>query len=102
MSFSISFFARDVHSARSKLREAYAPEAVKALIELSIAAIPAQNNLGAGASSQGSSSDTAKHSNQATPRVPRLCGILVETHGHIDENGGRSNIGLFRVEPYYD
>ena len=102
MSFSISFFARDVDTARSRLREAYAPEAVKALVELAIATIPHQSrhqNTGAG---QSVSVDSAKTSNQATPRPRGLCGILVETHGHIDEGGGRSNINLFRVEPYYD
>lgn len=107
MSFSISFFARDVHAAKSKLREAYAPESVKALIELSIAGIPQENSGGAGqpmTAAQASETDGAKVSgaNRPAPRRPKLCGILVETHGHIDENGGRSNIGAFRVEPYYD
>lgn len=107
MSFSVSFFARDVHSARSKLHEARAPEGVKALIELALASIPPQNQTSAGAGSVGVSqartSDSAKEiSNAGQPKVPRLCGILVETHGHIDESGGRSNIGAFRVEPFYD
>lgn len=107
MSFSISFFARDVHIARSKLHEARAPEGVKALIELALASIPSQSYISTGAGSAGVSqartSDSAKEvGNSPSPRVPRLCGILVETHGHIDETGGRSNIGAFRVEPYYD
>lgn len=108
MSFSISFFARDVHSAKSKLREAYAPEAVKALIELSLAGIPQEGLASAGtgqmAAAQTAATDGMKVSdaNRPTPRRPKLCGVLVSTHGHIDEHGGHSSIGAFRVEPYYD
>jgi hypothetical protein len=113
MSFSVQFFARDVHAARAKLHEAHAPAAVKALIELAIAGVtgemqPAALQGGAGMSSgacitaaSGGSNDL-KSVNHATPRARRICGILVETHGHIDEYGGRSGINAFRVEPYYD
>jgi hypothetical protein len=111
MSFSVSFFARDVNSARTKLHDASAPAGVKALIELALAGIPLQSHGGSGAgsagiASQARTSDAAKEagtgSNSPSPRSPRLCGILVETHGHIDEHGARSNLGTFRVEPYYD
>lgn len=104
MSFSISFFARDVHSAQTKLRDCYAPASVKAVVELALAGIPQQPQIsvGAGSSSSAGASDSARGANQATPRKPQLCGILVETHGHIDEHGGRSGINSFRVEPYYD
>lgn len=109
MSFSVSFFARDVHTARSKLREAHAPAAVKALVELAIAGIPPQTppNSGTGGSgsvtqSGASEAKQASTGNSPSPRQPRLCGILVETSGHIDENGARSGLSGFRVEPYYD
>lgn len=105
MSFSVSFFARDVHTARAKLHEAVAPAGVKALIELAIAGVsgtPQHNELaGAGSSSPSSSGSTGHSPSRATPAAPRLGGILVETHGHIDENGGRSTIGEFRVHPYW-
>lgn len=106
MSFSVSFFARDVHTARAKLHEAHAPAGVKALVELAIAGIsatPQQNDhAGAGSSSHGASGTASQSVNRASPAPRRLCGILVETHGHIDEGGGRSNIGGFRVDPYWD
>lgn len=108
MSFSVSFFARDVQSAQSKLRDAYAPAAVKALVELALAGIPAASQPqynGGIVSQQGIGSDAAKVEvavNRTVPRQPKLCGVLVETHGHIDENGQRSGINTFRVEPYYD
>jgi hypothetical protein len=107
LSFSIQFFAKDVHSARSKLRDSHAPEAVKAVIELAIAAIPHESRpsqsgagMSEGAGILASGNNTASN-RPNPPALPRLCGILVETHGHIDENGGRSNIGAFRVEPFY-
>lgn len=100
MSFNVSFFARDAQSARNKLAAAYAPAAVKALVELAIAGMPAQGHAGA---SQAPASDGARAAgNAASPKLPRLCGILVETHGHIDDGGGVSSIGAFRVEPCYD
>ncbi len=106
MTFSVSFFARDVHSARTKLREAHAPEAVKALVELAIASVPQQNQISVGAGtagvSQARSTDSAKEANHSAPRKPQLFGILVETHGHIDEHGGNSNLGGFSVRPFYD
>lgn len=107
MSFSVSFFARDVHTARSKLQAAFAPAAVKALVELALAGIPSQPRPNSGAGSlvsQSGVSETKQASagNSPSPREPRLCGILVETSGHIDEHGDRSGLSGFRVEPYYD
>lgn len=104
MSFNISFFARDVHTARTKLSEVHAPAAVKAVIELAIAGIPPQPPAprADAMTLSDASKEMAGAGNRPTPRPPRLAGILVETHGHIDESGSRSNIGLFRVEPYYD
>ncbi|QQO30748.1 hypothetical protein JJC00_18870 [Bradyrhizobium diazoefficiens] len=109
MSFSVSFFARDVHTARSKLREAFAPAAVKALVELAIAGIPPQTQPNGGAVSSGAANQSgasevkqASTGNTPSPRQPRLCGILVEASGHIDEHGARSGLSGFRVEPYYD
>lgn len=106
MSFNIQFFARDVHSARFKLRGAYAPEAVKELIELSLASIPQENQFGGatGLAGVGQERTTggAKEANHPSPRRPQLCGIWVECHGHIDEGGGMSDLGAFRVRPYYD
>ena len=110
MSFTISFFARDAYAARSKLQNAYAPAAVKALVELALAGIPADSvtpNSGAGVSGGTSAADGAKSQANgpanatAIPRR-RLCGIRVETSGHIDEHGERSWINSFRVEPCYD
>lgn len=109
MSFSVSFFARDVQAAQTKLREAYAPAAVKALVELALAGIPsASQSPYAGAGQAMTGQDAAKAAaegagvNRSVPRTPKLCGILVETNGHIDENGQRSGIATFRVEPFYD
>lgn len=115
MSFHISFFARDVQSAHAKLREAYAPAAVKALIELALAGIPAITPAIQGYASNGASApiptqapwgrgdaEKAKAFAPAAPRAPVLCGIKVEAVGHIDENGHTSNIGTFRVEPLFD
>jgi hypothetical protein len=104
MSFSVSFFARTPDAARSKLQDAHAPAAVKALVELALAGIPSSAVPSTSGVGQASSSEGANRSSNASPsiRPPRLCGILVETHGHIDEGGSRSNLSLFRVEPYYD
>ena len=104
MSFYISFFARDVYSAQAKLREAYAPTAVKALIELAIASVPHESSGGAGSAGNvatGTGAQLNKTPSNA-PARPRLAGILVETSGHIDDQGQRSWIDKFRVEPYYD
>jgi hypothetical protein len=102
MSFSTSFVARDVHTARRKLHEAHMPAAVKALVELALAGIPVGGGAGAGVVGYCTADEAKQAVNVPAPRPPRLCCILVEAHGHIDESGGRSNIGLFRVEPYYD
>lgn len=118
MSFSIQFFARNPHHARAKLERATAPAGVKALIELALANISLHASAGAGAtnSTMGAGTGSAGYANQERPSdktikadaptplrpPPILCGIFVETHGHIDEGGGRSSITAFRVEPYYD
>ena len=105
MSFSISFFARDIHTARSRLQGVYAPAAVKALIELALSSIPAEipgSGLSGVAQQAAGAESTKSQGNRATPAPRRLAGILVETNGHIDEYGGRSWLNQFRVEPYYD
>ena len=103
MSFYVSFFASSVQSARGKLREAYAPEGVKALIELAIASVPQERAVtGAGqASASAASTNIASSANRATPAPKGLAGIRVETSGHIDEYGGRSYIDRLTVEPFY-
>ncbi|MGY3393418.1 hypothetical protein ACVWW6_006009 [Bradyrhizobium sp. USDA 3311] len=107
MSFAVSFFARNVDHARSMLHEARAPIAVKALVELTLASIPRQASAGAGASSastanQARPSDAAKDANAPATPAPQLRGILVETHGHIDEHGAQSYLNGFKVQPLYD
>lgn len=108
MSYSFSFFARDVHAARRKLDEVHAPAGVKALVELALAGIGPRPLQSAGATQAGSSRDAAEktlaetRANQPTPRVPQLAGIHVESHGHIDEYGQGSGIGTLKVQPFYD
>ncbi len=102
MSYSFAFFATDMHSARRKLHEAYAPAGVKALVECALNAIPQSAGQGA----CGQADDNRKQGPQQEVnhaiRMPLFRGVLVESNGHIDENGGRSGINVFRVEPFYD
>ena len=103
MSFSVNFFATGVSDARNKLQSSYAPGAVKALVELALAGIKTSPSSGSGGGAgQAPKVLTAGDAGNApAPRPAELRGILVETHGHIDENGGQSEIGLFRVRPFY-
>lgn len=102
MSFSINFTARTVAGARSKLRETYAPEAVKAVVKLAIASIREPLQGGVSAQAGASSGQGANARNAETARSPQLIAITVEACGHIDESGGRSNIDRFIVQPLYD
>ena len=103
MSFSFSFTARSVASARSKLREQYAPEGLKALIELALAGIrePVQPAFTRSQETSGVS-QAANAAKAEAPRQSPLVGIFVEAWGHIDDGGGRSNIDRFLVQPLYD
>lgn len=103
MSFSFSFTARNVASARSKLRDQYAPEGVKALIELALAGIREPVQLAFTRSQETAGGNpTGNATKTEAPRHSPLMGIFVEAWGHIDEGGGRSNIDRFLVQPLYD
>jgi hypothetical protein len=113
MSFHISFFARDVNSAHNKLREAHAPAALKALIELALGGIARSQSAGVPAAaapptqapwpkSSGDMKAMAAAFAPPAPRTPSLCGVRVEASGHIDENGQHSFITAFKVEPLFD
>lgn len=101
MSFGFTFAARDVSSARRQLQETFAPMAVKALVELALASVPAPRPA-----SPGTSSDEAftagGNPRIATERKPDILGILIEVSGHIDECGGKSSLERFIVRPLYD
>lgn len=100
MSFTISFTARDVHSARRKLNDASAPIAVKAVIELALARIPPPRPI---VPQPPSTRDTCSTAGVAGSRLPEFVGILVEAYGHFDETGqGASKIERFLVQPLFD
>lgn len=101
MSFSMSFAATSAHGAHQKLREASAPAAVKALVELALAGLrwPQQATQGEGA---GSMNDKAIASSGSS-RKPTLVAVYVETYGHLEEGGSdRSWIDRFVVQPLYE
>jgi hypothetical protein len=118
MSFSISFVARDIHDARQKLQQQYAPAAVKALIELAlIGAVPpvpppqpSRPQRIVSASSEGAAKTAYEEAagragSQAESQPHRkLLGIKVETFGHIADlnEGGRSWLDRFVVEALVD
>jgi hypothetical protein len=103
MSFSVQFFARTVFDAQQKLQVAYAPGAVKALIEKALDGIPkAHPTPSSGVSASSGSSGSNDKAIASGPRAPIFAGVLVETHGHIDEGGSVSEIGRFVVRPLYD
>lgn len=108
MSFYVQFFARDVAAARAKLAEAFAPAAVKAIVELAIAGIPHSATPTTGIGQQAGAAQVANGASEKVstvnraPPAPVLRGILVETQGHIDESGNQSSIDHFRVRPFYD
>ena len=105
MSFGFSFTARTVHSARQKLREAHAPEIVKALVEKALDQLPKYSG---GSQPQAMSSSHRDGANQSPPQgasaIPEFCGVFVEASGHIVEWGdmGRSWIDRFVVQPLFD
>lgn len=111
MSFHFTFTARDTWSARNKLREVYAPEAVKAVVELCIASlrppqqplpVPGVQVFGAATDGAASSGEGVKGEPQTTSAQPFFCGLLVEAWGHIDECGGKSSIDHFVFQPLFD
>jgi hypothetical protein len=110
MSFSVYFTARNIHEARHKLKEAQAPAAVKAVIELALCgALPAAKPLNiigaeeAKAQSVGASAGASGRASQA--QSPHgLFGLKVEAHGHIADvgDGGRSWVDKIVVEALVD
>lgn len=116
MSFNISFAARTIHGARRKVAEASAPEAVKALIEKALDALPPllplsplkTEDASCGVSGVGQSSAvTSRGVNGLIParEKPTCFGVTVEVSGHVanPEDGGQSSeISKFSVRPLFD
>jgi hypothetical protein len=108
MSFHISFAARTVYEARSKLQLHHAPAAVKALIEKALDAIPApkpeppsgQASTGVGEAREGRGVGTGTMARQG-PAEPAHFGVFVEVWGHIADagDGGTSEMQRFVVKP---
>src|SRR4029077_10754081 len=90
----VNFFARNVWDAQQKLQAAHAPGAVKALIEKALDGIsepqptPSPGVSSSGVSIASSSSGSNDKAIASGTRAPVFAGVLVETHGHIDESGG--------------
>ena len=99
MSFSFSFFASSLWSARQKLKETNAPTTVQALVEIAIAGIrePAPATQ-AGASTNAASTGKG----ETNTRHPRFAGVFVEAFGHIDADGQKSWLERFVVQPMYE
>ncbi len=96
MSFSLSFTAATKSMALQKLHEAYAPGAVKAIIEQAIAALPAPKPQ-TEASTDGAAKVVCNGYKQ-----PTFLGVRVEAYGHIDEGYGETTIGRLSVLPLFD
>lgn len=105
MSFSFNFTASSVSSARAKLAAAYAPAAVKAVVELALASIrepaPVAMTRAVDAKSAGNGA-ASSGGQQASSTSPHFLGVFVEAWGHIDECGGASQIQKFEVRPLFD
>jgi hypothetical protein len=109
MSFHITFAARSVHEARFKLNYEHAPAAVKALIELALAAVPTpkltppQQAIGMAASGGDGEAREGLPVSGPTRQTaaPSHFGVFVEVWGHIADagDGGRSEIQRFVVQP---
>jgi hypothetical protein len=123
MSFSLSFGAKSVQSARHKLNNeyAYVPASVKALIEKALDAIPLPvpeplPSLASGRDATGGESAVGRityadkvagsgQSVNAKQHEPILVGVLVECEGHIANPGDswpHSQINKFLVRPFYE
>jgi hypothetical protein len=109
MSFHISFAARTVYEARSKLQLHHAPAAVKALIEKALDAIPApkpeppslQASTGAGARADVHYVEAGRTVAPQGRNEPAHFGVFVEVWGHIADagDGGTSEMQRFVVKP---
>lgn len=85
MSFSFSFTAKTVADAHNKLAAAYAPLAVKLLVEKAIDAIPSpptQANAGS-AKPPGVVGAESGAVSRSQPKPPELIGVFVEAWGHL-------------------
>jgi len=113
MSFHINITASSVAAAKGRLHDAYAPAAVKALIEAALDGMPKPSRLPAGGAQQAAAGNIASLSEKPSekrvaieqggePRSPILIGILVEAYGHIDVEGGTSEMHKFLVKPIYE
>lgn len=111
MSFHVSFVARSVPAARSKLASAHAPAVVKLLIEkaLDAIALPSKKNPGdadaEAYAEQPMSSGRSVTMTIGGPRKPQLLGVQVEADGHFSEPGDEepnSWLHKFNVRPLID
>ena len=110
MSFSISFAARTIASARHKLSKENAPAAVKALIDkaldglpqmLPLAPIRSHSDIRAQESSLAASGASPVHS---SVEKPTLFGVFVEASGHVanPEDGYAHSSATIKVTPLFD
>ena len=99
MSFSVSFSACSIQSARRKLDQAHAPASVKVLIEKALDAMPLHVQATV-AQETNVKTITAKASEPA----PVFFGVLVEASGHISDpwdSWKHSNVTI-KVLPLFD
>jgi hypothetical protein len=98
MSFSFQFSAADKYDALRKLHDAYAPAAVKAVIEMALQGLPHAPAFRPSTSTSGKAEAGASSSSSSRP--PELRGVFVEAWGHIDEGTcGESKIERLVVKP---
>lgn len=98
MSFAFQFFASSHAAAQQALREAYAPSAVKAVVDQALAVMPWRRQLHTIATS-----DEKLKAGTPIARSRVFVGVFVEASGHLCEMGESASwINNFKVQPLFE